>query len=125
DRRSRLRAIGPAVLRAARDGRKDRHDVAVRDSGFQRAQVAHVFIVHVDVDEAMQSGAVGEDVLRDARIPRLEILQDLAERRTFGGHPRLVTGELAKDRGELDGNGHRFSNSSYGSGGDTAELLVI
>src|SRR5687767_514693 len=60
--REAKRAIGalPGEGSAAGDGRQDRDRVAVLDLGVQRAGEAHVLVVDVHVDEAVQL-AVGGD----------------------------------------------------------------
>src|ERR1700741_2759444 len=73
---SALRASGSSLLSAlrasgsslpARDGRQDRHGVAVVDIGVQTAGEPHVLVIDVDVDEPLQL-AVIDEAFGDARV---------------------------------------------------------
>ena len=73
----------------------------------------------------MEAAVLGEHVLGDAGVLALEVGQDVAERGAVGTDLRLAGGVLAQDRGELHGDGHRYTDSLVGSGGNAAERFVV
>src|SRR5581483_7939440 len=79
---------------AAGDGRQDRDRVALLHGGLERAEVPHVLVVHVDVDEAVQAAVVRHDVLGDPGVPTLEVREQLAERAALGVDEGLPAGAL-------------------------------
>ena len=64
---------------AAGERRQDRDDVAVLELRIERVQVADVFVVQVDVDEAMQAAVRIADLRLEARVLGLEVVEQLAD----------------------------------------------
>src|SRR5919206_4147435 len=65
---------------AAGDRGQDRHRVAVLERGVQRTGEAHVLVVDVDVDEAVQLALLGDQPVLDARVLGVEVVDQSAER---------------------------------------------
>src|SRR4051812_8937257 len=59
---------------AARDRREDGHRVAVLDLGVQGPGEAHVLVVDVDVDEAVQLPLIGDQTVLDARVLAVQVV---------------------------------------------------
>src|SRR3954463_8620104 len=88
DRRSRSSA--------ARHGRQDHQHVAVADLGLEALQHAHVLVVEVDVDVAVELAAVAEDLRLGRRMLVGERAEDLADGRPAGGDLLLAAGGRAQ-----------------------------
>src|SRR6266568_1977587 len=90
------------------DGGEDRHGVAVLDVRLQRPEVADVLVVHVDVDEPVQAAVGRQNVPCDPGVARLQVVEDLAERRPFPLHGGLAARELSQDRRQLHSDSHQW-----------------
>src|SRR5579862_2506136 len=64
---------------AARDGWDDANRVAFAHAGLVLLQVADVFVIHIDVDEAAQAAIVGIEVLFQIAEARSEPGKGLAD----------------------------------------------
>src|SRR5207342_1626443 len=82
----------------AGDGGQDRDGVLRIDLGLERAEVTHILVVHVHVHEPMKRAIVGQDHLRDPRVPGLAVLEQLAQRRTLRVNRAFTTGVRSQDR---------------------------
>src|SRR5918995_1146083 len=65
---------------AAGDGGQDRDRVAVLDLGVQRAGEAHVLVVDVHVDEAVQLALLGDEAVLQAGVLAVEVVDERGER---------------------------------------------
>ena len=83
---------------AAGYGRKDGDDVAFLYLGVERAQVAHVLVIDVDVDEAMEPAVLRPDVLRDPGVFGFQVVEKSRKVGTIGLDGRIPAGVLAHDR---------------------------
>src|SRR5687767_14255124 len=86
----------------AGDRREDRDDVAVLHLGLERPEVPHVLVVHVDVDEAVEASLIRHDAFPQAGMPRVEVREDVPQRRALPAEPGLAAGMRPKDRRDLD-----------------------
>src|SRR3954470_1649572 len=83
---------------AARDRREDGHRVAVLDLGVQGAGEAHVLVVDVDADEAVQLALLRDEAVLDARVLAVQVVDQRAE-----GVPAALDGLVAAGVGAQDG----------------------
>src|SRR6185437_11818203 len=97
---------------AARNGRQDRHLVAVIDRGLQAILEADVLAGDVDVDEAAQIAVLG-DALAESVVLVEDRIEGLADGRALDLELALATGRGAELGGNLHGDAHR------------AEILVM
>lgn len=87
------------------DGRQDRDVVAVGELGVDAVEEADVLVVQVDVDEAAQLTAV-HDAGLDARMPGLQVGEELGEGVPVALHRLLAVGVGAEDGRDADLDGH-------------------
>src|SRR3712207_9055114 len=67
------------LFRSARDRREDRHRVAVLHLGVQGAGEAHVLVVDVDVDEAVQLALLGDEAVLQTRVLAVEVVDECGQ----------------------------------------------
>src|SRR5918992_3236907 len=72
---------GPGRRSAAGDRREDRHGVAVLDLGVERTGEAHVLVVDVDVDEAVQLALLGDEAVLQPGVLAVEVVDERGEGR--------------------------------------------
>src|SRR5690606_13904401 len=97
----------------AGDGRQHGDRVAVGDGGVEAAEEAHVLVVEVDVDKPAQAVVVHEAVL-DAGVARLQVGDQLVERRALGGHGLGAAGVVTQDGRNANLDGHRCHSPRNG-----------
>src|SRR5579862_4271268 len=90
----------------SRDGRHDADLVAGLHRRFQVLQKTDVFVVEVDVHEAVELVLAFEKAGLDAGGVRLEAVEDLADADAFGLHDVLAVGVAAERGGDADSNTH-------------------
>src|SRR3954470_7749322 len=97
---------------AARDRREDRHRVAVLDLGVERTGEAHVLVVDVDVDEAVQLALLGDEAVLQAGVLAVEVVDERAEGGAAALDGLVAAGVGAQDGRDPDLDGHvvRFSS---------------
>ena len=87
-----------------------RRDDADRVAGLERRlillQVADVFVVDVDVDEAAQLAFVVEQMLLQAAKPRRQVCKQLADGRAVELDDVELVGERTQRCGNVDFDGH-------------------
>ena len=74
--------------------------------GVELAEVADVVVVEEDVEVAVQLAVGGQQLVAETRVLADQVVEDLADGRTFGrdvGHP---AGRRAKDGGQADIDRH-------------------
>src|SRR5438132_11964323 len=87
------------LLTAPSDRRQDRDGIAVGDGRVERRQVAHVLVVHVDVNEAVQAAVAVDDPALEAWESMVEVLEEGPNGRA-GTFDRGAAANLgAEDRG--------------------------
>src|SRR3954451_3086437 len=104
---------------AARDRRQDRHGVAVLDRGVQRTGEAHVLVVDVDVDEAVQLALVGDEAVLQAGVLAVEVVDELGQGAAVALDGLRAAGVGAQDGRDPDLDGHAGGAPREGS--DVAE----
>src|SRR5712691_11129317 len=88
-------------LGSAGDGWEDAHGVARVDPRLERAEIADVLVVHVEIDEAVQSPVRRHDRLGEAGKARLQIGEQLSQRAAPGLQYREAGDPRAHHRGHL------------------------
>ena len=96
--------------RGRADAAGDRRDDAQRVAGLHRRllaiEVADVFVVQVDVDEAAQLALVVVEVLLQPFVSRRQLSEQLADGGAVDFDDVLLAGEGPKGRGDIDLGGH-------------------
>jgi hypothetical protein len=91
---SRIEAKGiwdlALLLGSACQRRQDREDIPRLERGLKLAQEAHVFVVEVNVDEAVDLAVYHYHVL-NSRVLALKVVDDLANRGAFALDDALAT----------------------------------
>src|SRR5208282_5179203 len=95
-----------STLRAAGDRRHDAHGVAFAQLRRILLQVANVFVVYVDVDEAAQTAVIGVEVLLELGIPARQGSKRLTYRRGLQFNDFLLAGIGSKRRRDDDFHWH-------------------
>src|SRR5687767_8063535 len=72
-------SVAPGVGSAAGDGGEDRHRVAVLHLGVERAGEAHVLVVDVHVDEAVQLALLGDQAVLQPGVLAVEVVDERGE----------------------------------------------
>src|SRR3954462_1818465 len=105
---------------------EDRHRVAVLDRGVERTGEAHVLVVDVDVDEAVQRALLGDEAVLQARVLAVQVVDERAERGAAALDGLVAAGVGAQDGRDpdLDGHGVRFS-SYWGCRGRCERAAVV
>src|SRR3954453_13878064 len=100
---------------APRHRREDGDRVAVLDLGVEGAGEAHVLVVDVDVDEAVQLPLIGDQTVLDARVLAVQVVDERAERVPAALDGLVAAGVGAQDGRDpdLDGHGVRFSSDTW------------
>src|SRR5829696_898179 len=111
-------SVLPGERSAAGDGGQDRDRVAVLDLGVQRTGEAHVLVVDVDVDEAVQLALLGHEAVLQAGVLGVEVVDERTEGRATALDGLVAAGVRAQDGRDpdLDGHGVRFSSKAGMSG---------
>src|SRR5215472_16749619 len=103
-----LTGLGEPTTTAAGDGGNDADGVAIFGGSVFFREIANVFVVDVDIDEAAQPAVLGEQVLAKVGVLRGE----MAERFADGASAELGRVPLARVRAERgwnhDFHGHWF-----------------
>src|SRR5436853_35782 len=81
---SGLIAVSRSLADASRDGRNDAHGVGGGHRCLLLLQIADIFVVHVDIDEAPQLPLLVVQVRLETAVPARQIGQQIADRGAVG-----------------------------------------
>src|SRR5438552_967646 len=101
-----------SAISASGDGGDDAQLVAVLDCRGEVVEVADVFVIEVDVDEAADL-AVVKDARADAGVLLAQIVEGGLHRGTGNLHDGLAVRMLPHGGGDVNADGHSFSQQKY------------
>src|SRR5262245_52670718 len=94
-----------AAISASGHGGDDADLVAVLDGRLQAVEIADVFVIDIDIDEAAHL-AILEDAADDAGVFLAQIVEQALDRGAAGFDNSLVLGVLPHGSGYVNANGH-------------------